>query len=271
MASGSAYSALLFVSFRPSLLRSRSRFTGARSASFRFYSVLRFPFALAFRFLSSASGLELNYSALPFFLSALFPSSPHVRLLRCSVSVFRLSSVFPLPSRLVSRPLVPLPLTRLPVCFLSPFPASLPQLFHRCLPFLHLSASFSGLYSCPSVFFRPPSGLEHGYLASVSSFPFFRNRPHSGSLCAASKLPFRSALPLILLRSRLSPCVRSGFGTWLSCVSFQPVSLASQGSLDPFAFLLTASQSFRTSFLLSFRRFPFAFASGSVYSACDIP
>ena len=43
--------------------------------------------------------------------------------------------VFPLSSCLVSRAFRPISSTLPSVCFLSSFPASLPQLFHRCFPF----------------------------------------------------------------------------------------------------------------------------------------
>ena len=119
------------VSFRPSQSRSRSRSTGAHptlhlSASSRM-------FAHAFRSLSFPSGLELNYSAsvssFPFF---------HRFCLTVGFSVSQVCFrflVFPLISSLVSRAFFPVLSTQLSVCFLSSFPASLPQLFHRCFPF----------------------------------------------------------------------------------------------------------------------------------------
>ena len=53
-------------------------------------------------------------------------------LLRCSCSTHA-SQVFPLISGLVSRAFFPVLCTRLSVCFLSPFLASLPQLLGKCL------------------------------------------------------------------------------------------------------------------------------------------
>ena len=87
-----------------------------------------------FRFLSSASIVASHYSAYPLFLSALFPSLPHSWLPRCFCSALA-SQILPLLPGLVSRAFLPVPCTRLPVCFLSSFPASLPQLFHWCFPF----------------------------------------------------------------------------------------------------------------------------------------
>ena len=56
----------------------------------------------------------------------------------------------PLHPRLVSRPLLPVPLTWLPVCFLSSYPASLPQPFRRWSPF-----ALAPALSMAPTFFRP--------------------------------------------------------------------------------------------------------------------
>ena len=69
------------------------------------------------------------------------------------------------------------------VCFFSPFPDSLPQLFLRCLPYAFAFGLFPFL---PLSFVHFCSGS--GYLASVSSFPL------SSRFCltvAFSMLPFR--------------------------------------------------------------------------------
>ena len=105
---------------------------------------------LDFRFLSSASALASHYSAHLFFLSTLFPSLPHSWLLRCFCSALA-SQILPLTPGLVSHAIFPVPCTRLPVCFLSSFPASLPQLFHWCFPF----GSLLGDQRLTSTFFRP--------------------------------------------------------------------------------------------------------------------
>ena len=81
--------------------------------------------------------------------------------------------------------------TRLSVCFLSPFPDSLPQLFLRCLP----CALAFGLFPFDLLsFVRFSSGS--GYLASVSSFPL------SSRLCLTVA---SSVLPLYLSASLLFP------------------------------------------------------------------
>ena len=85
---------------------------------------------LSFVRFSSGSG----YSAFCFFLSVFFPFSPQQWLLRCTNSAFALS-VFPVIPNPVSRVFFPGSRTRLSVSFLSSFPVSLPQLFHRCLPY----------------------------------------------------------------------------------------------------------------------------------------
>ena len=78
---------------------------------------------------SSGSG----YLAFCFFLSS---SSP----LRLTAAFSGAASppfsflAFPLPFHLVSRASLPFSSTLLSVCFLSSFPVSLPQLFHRCFP-----------------------------------------------------------------------------------------------------------------------------------------
>ena len=75
--------------------------------------------------------------------------------------------------------------TRRSVCFLSPFPDSLPQLFLRCLP----CALAFGLFPFRSAFFRllPVRFRLLGFLFLL--FLFFPALPHSGSSSAAS-LPF---------------------------------------------------------------------------------
>ena len=114
------------VSFRPSLIRSRSCSSGASLL----LSLSGFP--LPIRFLSSAS-LPVPATQ-PLFLP--FRSS-RPRLTAASPvrpSAFA-SLAFPVLSSPVSRAFFPGSCTRLSVCFLSPFPDSLPQLFLRCLPY----------------------------------------------------------------------------------------------------------------------------------------
>ena len=171
-----------------------------------------------FRFLSSASVLASHYSA----SASSFPSLPASASQwppQCSAPAFA-SSVFPVPSGLISHAFRPGSGTQLPVCFLSSFPASLPQPFHRCLP----SAFASGLSpSDPLPFVRFTSGSD--YSARCSSVPFFLASPHQRLLqCPAPPLGF----PVFHLLLR--PVSRASFpasGTWLPVcfLSSLPASL----------------------------------------------
>ena len=120
------YSALLMVSFRPSLIRSRSCSSGAYLVLS--LSVFSLPIRLSFVRFSSGSGYSASVSS--------FPLSSRPRLTVASPvrpSAFA-SLAFPVLSNPVSRASFPGSRTQLPVCFFSSFPASLPQLFHRCFP-----------------------------------------------------------------------------------------------------------------------------------------
>ena len=201
------YSALLMVSFRPSLTRSRSCSSGA-------YLVLSLSvFPLPIRFLSSASlpVLATQPLFLPFLL---FPASPHSGF---SGAPFRFRfPAFPVPSSPVSRALFPGFCTRLSVCFLSPFPDSLPQPFLRCFPF---AFAFGLSPSDPLSFVRFSSGS--GYSASVSSFPLlprFASQRLIGCCPSAFRLPgFSASVPpgfpcfTFASRTRLSVCFLSSF------------------------------------------------------------
>ena len=141
---GSKYSAILYVSFRPSLIRSHSCFSGAYlPISLPVFSVLP---SVPFRSLP----LPFRLLSLCFFLSAL--------------RTLRLTAGFPSRLRFLSSPSLfpdlhgwfpvrfpPVLLTQLSVRFLSSFPASLPQLFHRCFPFGFLLRD----RCLTSAFFRP--------------------------------------------------------------------------------------------------------------------
>ena len=102
---------------------------------------LSLPF-VRFRFSLSLLGLcfFLSFSSW-FYLSVVFPNAP--------LSSRFLAFLF--LSCLISHAFLPDSCTRLSVRFLSSFPASLPQLFHRCLPF----AFAFGLSPSSSTFFRP--------------------------------------------------------------------------------------------------------------------
>ena len=88
---------------------------------------------LGFRSLSIPSALASHYSA---FCSS-FPVSPARLTVGFWVHPFPLTvlRLFFRPSCLVSHAFPSVLSTRLSVCFLSPFPASLPQLLDRCSPF----------------------------------------------------------------------------------------------------------------------------------------
>ena len=116
-----------------------------------------------FGFLSSASVLGSDYSAsaFPFLLFPVPPRScfPGAR--------FRSRFLgFPFLSGLISHAFLPGSCTRLSVRFLSPFPASLPQLLVRCLPH---ALAFGLSPSDPLPFVRFSSGSD--YSALCSSFP----------------------------------------------------------------------------------------------------
>ena len=131
--------------------------------------------------------------------------------------------------------------TWLPVCFLSPFPDSLPQLFLRCLPH---ALAFGLSPSDPLPFVRFSSGS--GYSASVSSFPLFPALPHSGLPGAPFRFrflgfprSFRPGFPYLLSRF---------FVLGFLFVSFRPSLIrshsCSSGSF-PFAFAFRLSPHIR--------------------------
>ena len=140
-------------------------------------------FSLPFRFLSSAS-LSVPATQPLFLPFRPLPVSASQWLPRCSLSAFAsllspfLPGWFPIRSLPVLR-------TRLPVRFLSSFPVSLPQPFHRCFPSFPLSLLF-GDFPFPSGFFRPL--LFRFWLLGLCFFlsSFFLSLPHSGFLSAAS-------------------------------------------------------------------------------------
>ena len=158
-------------------------------------------FPLPFCFLSSASvpppATQLSVSSFPFSscfsLTVASSGDP---------SAFT-SLVFPVLSSLISHAFLPGSGTQRPVCFLSPFLASLPQLFHECLPdlsFRHFPFRFCFLSSASA--FLPATQ------PSVSSFPFFPFLPLSGFFGAASPL----SLPCFPRSSQPGfPCFLSRF------------------------------------------------------------
>ena len=209
--SGFLYSALLLVSFRPSLIHSRSCSSGA----YLMLSLSVFP--LPFRFLSSASLPVL--ATQPLFLPFLFfPSSPHSGLFGAPFR-FRF---FGFPRSF--RPGFPCLLSRffvlgLSVCFLSSFPVLLPQLLPRCFPY-----AFAFGLSPHFAFFRPLS-LGSDYSAFRLSFPFFPFSPVGGSSGAVRSPCGSLAFPLL---SSLLPCCPSDSGAQLTALPFSIRCLASQ-------------------------------------------
>ena len=212
------------ISFRlpPASISAAASSGSPLSFRFRFptFSRLDFPRPIAasrqlsdprcFRFLSSASVLGSDYSAsaLPFLLFPVLPRSsfPGAR--------FRSRFLgFPVLSCLISHAFLPGSCTRLSVCFLSSYPASLPQPFHWCLP----SAYAFGLFPVNFTFFRPLH-RRSDYSASALSFPFFPVSPRSGS----------SRCPFIRFPFRLFPCFPFSFGTQPSVLPFSCLRLASQ-------------------------------------------
>ena len=117
----------LFVSFRPSLIRSHSCSSGAYLMLS--LSVFSASVPLPFVRFPSASG----YLAFCFFLSSFFLSPPHSGFLSAPspLSLPWLSPFLPTWFPMSSLPVLR---TRLSVRFLSSFPVSLPQPFHRCFP-----------------------------------------------------------------------------------------------------------------------------------------
>ena len=128
------YSAFLFVSFRPSLIRFPQLFLRCFPYALAF-GIFRFPSA-SFRPLQFCLRL-LSLLLLPFRTSRL--------RLTVASPVRRFHSRFhgfPRSSRPGFPCLASGSRTRLAVCFLSSLPASLPQLFHRCFPSFPLSLLF---------------------------------------------------------------------------------------------------------------------------------
>ena len=155
----------------------------------------------------------------------------------------------PLPFHPVSRASLPLLRTRLSVCFLSSFPASLPQLFHRCFPFalafgllphFHFLSSASARLSTTQPLFLPFLSLP----ASASQW-----LPR----CALSAF---ASLAFPVLSDLVSHVFLPGSSYSAPCSSFPPRCLAPQWLPQRLVLPLSVPG-----------RFPLAFALGSGYSA----
>ena len=173
-----------------------------------------------FRFLSSASVLGSDYSASVSSVPVL-PVLASQGLPRCSVSAFA-STVFHFPSAWFPMLSSSFSVLSTTVCFLSLYPASLPQPFHRCIP--SLSFRYFPLHCCFLSSASDPLSVTQLSVSSVPLDPRFR-------LTVASSLhPFRLHFPAFLLPiypvSRVS---LPSLSTWLPFVSFRPSQLRSHG------------------------------------------
>ena len=188
------------VSFRPSLIRSRSCSSGA-------YLVLSLSvFSLSFRFLSSAS--VPVPATRPLFLPFLFlPVSASQRLPRCALSAFA-SLTFPRSFR----PDFPCLLSRffvLGFLFVSFRPSRLRS--HSCSTGASLMLSLSG-FPLPICFLINRFSSGSDYLASVSSFPLLpclasQRLPQVLPLCLSASLLFHfrsTRFPLLSFRFKYS-------------------------------------------------------------------
>ena len=199
----------LSVSFRPSLLRFPQPLVRCLPFAFafgifRFTSAFFRPLLLRFRLLSLC------------FFRSLLPGLTLQWFLRCPLSALAFS-VFPVPSCLVSHAVLPGFGTWLSVCFLSSFPVSLPQPFHRCFPsfplsFVRFSSGLFCLLSLSFVRFRSLLTTQ----PSALSFPLFPISPGSGSLGVR---PFLSSLSLSSSGRPVSmPSFRFRYSAF--CISF---------------------------------------------------
>ena len=108
-------------------------------------------------------------------------------------------------------PSFPVLRTRLPVCFLSPFPDSLPQLFLRCFPY----AFAFGLFPFDRFSYQSP--LFRFWLLSLCFFlsSFFPSPPHSGFPGAPFLLSLLWLFPV--LSNLVSRVFFPGSSYWAFC------------------------------------------------------
>ena len=156
----------LFVSFRPSLLRSHSCSTGACLL----LSLSAFPllFPLSFVRFFSGSDYSAFCSSFPFFPVSPLSGFPGARFR------FRFFA-FPFLSGLISHAFLPGSRTRLSVRFLSPFPDSLPTAVPQVLPLRSRPRDFP----LPFRFLSSPSVPPPATQPSASSFLPSGPSPHS--------------------------------------------------------------------------------------------
>ena len=231
------------------------------------------PFPFLFRFLSSASFPVLttqpSVSSVPFFLSSPLSGFSSAPVLPFGFPAFHL--LF----RLVSHASFPVSGTWLSVCFLSSFPVSLPQPFHRCFPSfpLPLVRFSSGLFCLLSAFFRPlqPASDYSAFRSFFSLLPvlpcrrFLRCSPVSFVPFAFLFRPacFHAFLPIPVLSflQFLSPSAVSPHSGYLSASAF---SLSGSG-LVPMAFALGSGYS---ALGLCLSTYPAGFADVSPQPTC---
>ena len=198
-------------------------------------SVLSASVLLPFVRFPSASG----YLAFCFFLSSFFLFPPHSGFLSAPspLSLPWLSPFLPTWFPVSSLPVLR---TRLSVRFLSSFPVSLPQPFHRCFP--------------PALAFGLSPSLPFSFVhfRSGSNYSAFRS-----FLSLLPVLPCRRFLRCFSpLPSGLFPCLPSDSGTQLPAFLFALAVSPHSGYLSALAFSLSVPG-----------LFPLAFALGSGYSA----
>ena len=183
--SGCLVLGFLFVSFRPSRFRSHSCSTGA----YLMLSLSVFSSLLPLSFVCFRFRFQLLS-----FLFLLFLFFPFLPLSGYSGVSFLLSLPgFPLLFHPVSRTSDLILSTQLSVSFLSSFPTSLPQLFHRCLPF----AFAFGIFQSTQLSFVRSAFLLTTQLP-VSTFPFIR-----------LPLTVVPSVPIYPPSARLFPCLLS--------------------------------------------------------------
>ena len=180
---------------------------------------------LGFRFLSVSSALASHYSAYRVFLSC-FPTrhTAGYWFHPFPLAVLRLFFRFPC---LVSHAASSVLSTRLSVCFLSSFPASLPQLFHRCSPF--------------SVFRLPLGVFPCAYLSFVRLAFRFRLLGFLFLPFPASRFSL-SVVPPVRLNLHQSSDLGLSIFPWACYQPSVPTLVLSFFLQFPFPFLCFASQ-----------------------------
>ena len=233
----------LFVSFRPSQFRSHSCSTGASLLfRFRFSSGLSPSLPVSFVPFCSGSDYSAFCSSFP-----LFPVSP---LSGFPGARFRFRFfAFPFLPGLISHAFLPGSRTRLSVCFLSPFPDSLPTAVPQVLPLRSRPRDFP----LPFRFLSSPSVPPPATQPSASSFLPSGPSPHSWLSVQApvSFVPVASPLhPRLVSRPLPSGSAYSAFCSFPFVLpSFAPTAvplvlpfwISPRGSTPDFRWMTSAS------------------------------